>query len=149
MIWLRNFFNSGSGKIMAGVIVVVALFMAFITIKHAWMPAEVALERDRAFIDSETGKGFNHEIEKGEILPIEAPSGHKSGYPAELCYWTKEGTPKTDPTPVLLNVYLGKAGPTFCPDCGRLVVAHNPVAEEGMTPPPTKEQYEKRMASGK
>ena len=76
-------------------------------------------------------KAFRYEIKIGDSVPVKAPSGEKSGYPAELCYWTKDGQPKEDPTPVLLNQYVGKSGPTFCPDCGRLVVNHNPVAVAG------------------
>ena len=60
--------------------------------------------------------------------------------------WTKDGKIKQDPTPVLLNEYAGKPGPTFCPDCGRRVVAHNPPPVIGAKPPPTKEEYAKRQA---
>jgi hypothetical protein len=80
----------------------------------------------------------------GQSIPIKAPSGNNSGYPAELCYWTKDGQAKTDPTPVLLNVLVGKPGPTFCPDCGRLVVGHNPRPGAGVKAPMTQEEWKKR-----
>jgi len=80
-------------------------------------------------------------------MPVLAPSGKNTGYEAELCYWTKDGKPKETPTPVLLNIYKGIKGPTFCPDCGRLVVGHNPPAMEGAKPPPTKDEYTPRYRS--
>lgn len=77
--------------------------------------------------------------------PVKCPdTGKETGYEAELCYWTKDGHPKDEPIPVLLNKYKGDPGPTFCPDCGRLVVYHNPLAVEGHTPPPTEEEYRAR-----
>jgi hypothetical protein len=64
-----------------------------------------------------------------------------------LCFWTADGRPKAEPTPVLLNVLVGKPAPTFCPDCARLVVGRNPGAEPGAAPPPTREAYEQRRAA--
>jgi hypothetical protein len=63
-----------------------------------------------------------------------------TGYPAEACYWTADGGTKTEPTWVLMNAVLGKPGPTFCPDCGRLVVARNPMPGPGVKPPPTQQE---------
>lgn len=100
-----------------------------------------AASQERVFICSETLKPFNHELKTGEGVPIYSPaSGKQTGYPAELCYWTKEGTIKSTPTPVLLNDWLGNRTPTYCPDCGRLVVAHNPVPQGNAKPPPLKSQ---------
>lgn len=98
----------------------------------------------RVFIDATTGKSFNHTIERGETIPVEAPSGGKTGYEAELCFWTKDGQAKDDPTYVLLNEYTGEDGPTFCPDCGRRVVGRNPPPDARSEPPPTREEYESR-----
>lgn len=96
----------------------------------------------RVFIDSETLKPFNYELKLNDTVPVSSPfSGKKTGYPAEMCYWTKDGTIKEEPTPVLLNEAVGKPGPTFCPDCGRLVTAHNPPPQTGATPPPTRDEY--------
>ena len=79
------------------------------------------------YICTETGQSFRHENKMGETLPIYSRfSGKNTGMPAEACYWTVDGKPKNDPTWVLLNEEIGKSGPTFCPDCGRLVVGHNP-----------------------
>jgi hypothetical protein len=145
MVWLRSILDGRAGKPLAIAIVLIVIGLAIYQIKSYFVPSAVAGERERVFIDATTGKGFDHELKLGETFPVEAPSGNKSGYPAELCYWTKDGGIKKDPTPVLLNSWIGKPGPTFCPDCGRLVVGHNPMAMPGMRPPPTREEYEKEM----
>ena len=101
--------------------------------------------RNRWFVCTETGKPFREELKPGITFPIESPhSGKPTGVPAELCYWAKDGKPKEDPTPVLLNERAGKSGPTFCPDCGRLVVAGNPLPLAGAQPPPTQAEYAAR-----
>jgi len=103
---------------------------------------------DRVFIDAETNKPFTYQVKINETIPVSSPfSGKKTGYPAEMCYWTADGKIKETPTPVLLNETVGKEGPTFCPDCGRLVVGHNPRPAEGSTPPPTKEEYAAQQAA--
>ena len=97
---------------------------------------------DPLFIDSVNGETFHMKLELGMTFPVVNPStGQATGYPAELCYWTKDGTVKDDPTAVLLHSYIGKPEPTFCPDCDRLVVPHNPMARPGMRPPPTEPEY--------
>ena len=99
----------------------------------------------RWFVCSETRKPFQKTIEIGMTMPVLSPfSGKNTGYPAELCYWTKDGSIKTDPTPVLLNTYIGDNSPTFCPDCGRLVVGHNPAPVPGHAPPPTRQEWESK-----
>jgi len=142
---LREFLNSPKGRTLsiAGGLVMVAL--AIFLLRRNVGPSEAeAISRDRMFIDAKTGKPFAHEIAMGETIPVTAPSGDKSGYPAELCYWTKDGGTKADPTPVLLKSYIGQSGPTFCPDCGRLVVGHNPMPQPGSKPPPTEAEYKAR-----
>jgi hypothetical protein len=141
MIWLTNVLEKPAGKAAAIMLCVVAIAASGYELKNSLMSSAVSQERERIFIDSTNGKPFNHYLEKGESIPVDAPSGGKTGYPAELCYWTKDGQPKTDPTPVLLNMWIGKPGPTFCPDCGRLVVPNNPIALPGRRPPPTQEEY--------
>lgn len=74
-----------------------------------------------------TLKHFQHERESGETFPYYSPyTKDQTAYPAETCYWTKDGKAKLEPTYVLLNEYIKKQGPTLCPDCGRLVEPHNP-----------------------
>jgi hypothetical protein len=138
-----NFLEKPAAKTIAIVLCVGAIATAGYIVKNSLMPSTVSRERHRIFIDSTNGKSFEHDLQKGEGIPVEAPSGGNTGYPAELCYWTKDGQAKTDPTPVLLNSWIGKPGPTFCPDCGRLVVPNNPPATPGRRPPPTEEEYEK------
>ena len=135
-------------KTVAVILAIGAIGVAVYIVKNSLFSSVVTEERTRWFVDAATGEGFRHELQVGESIPIVAPSGNKSGYPAELCYWTKEGTPKADPTPVLLNSYIGKPEPTFCPDCGRLVVGRNPVPKPGMRPPPTREEWEKEHMVG-
>jgi hypothetical protein len=94
------------------------------------------------FIDSETGQTFHLRVEPGMSIPVKSPyTGRATGYVAELCYWTKDGQIKSDPTAVLMNQDIGKPGPTFCPDCGRLVIPHNPIPRPGDRPPPTEAEY--------
>jgi hypothetical protein len=148
MALLTNVLEKPAGKTAAVVLLIVAVAAAGYAIKSSFVSSTVTDERTRIFVDATTGQGFRHELQLGETIPVEAPSGNKTGYPAELCYWTKDGKVKSDPTPVLLNSYIGKPGPTFCPDCGRLVVPRNPVAQPGMRPPPTREQWERQHIVG-
>ncbi len=127
-------------------VVLVLVIVAVYQVRSFMSPdATVAYANAPLFIDSETGKTFRVTLEDGMSIPVKSPStGKMTGYKAELCYWTKDGKPKTDPTPVLMNEDVGKPGPTFCPDCGRLVVHHNPVATADRTPPPTRDEYAAR-----
>ena len=142
---LREFLNSPKGKTLSIAFAVVFVLAAAFFVWRALGPSDAeAIASDRVFIDAKTGHAFKHELKMGEVLPIEAPSGGKTGYPAELCYWTKDGQPKKDPTPVLMKSLLGQDGPTFCPDCGRLVVGHNPAPGPGVKVPPTEAEYKAR-----
>lgn len=142
---MREFFNKPAGKAVAIALVVIGLGLAVWTIYSNFQPSAVdrAIISEQIFIDATTGKVFDYTLKRGDTIPVMAPTGKKTGYLAELCFWTKDGKPKSTPTPVLLNSAIGKSGPTFCPDCGRLVVGRNPPAGPGMTPPPTKDEYEK------
>jgi hypothetical protein len=123
---LREFFDSTAGKLTAAVICVVALLILYVSARPRNDAAD--LSSRRTFICSETNKPFTAKLETGMTIPIKSPfSGKNTGYPAELCYWTKDGGVRKEPFPVLLKRTLDPtAGPTFCPDCGRLVVGHNP-----------------------
>lgn len=79
-------------------------------------------------MDSETGEYIEQFPFTGErlVFPAVNPkTGKKTLFPVELCYWTKDGRAKIDPTPVILNQWLGKPGQTICPDCGRPVSKGN------------------------
>jgi hypothetical protein len=144
---LRKFLNTNAGKILAiGALGVLVLLAGYVLWSNLGPSEGARLSTDRMFIDAKTGKPFEHTLRPGDVIPVKAPSGENSGYPAELCYWTADGKIKQDPTPVLVNARMGKPGPTFCPDCGRLVVVHNPTPDPNSKPPPTKAEYEKRQA---
>jgi hypothetical protein len=140
----QRFFATRNGQVVAGIVVGVGVIAAILAIRSAWRSDIATFSRERPFVDAATGKPFEYTISVGDTYPVNAPSGGKTGYPAELCYWTKDGKPKTDPTPVLLNAWTKKPGPTFCPDCGRLVVPHNPPPRPGDAPPPTATEYSAR-----
>ena len=143
MTALRNFLKTGPGKAAGiGLTVLAVGVMVYSIYSNLGDDVVTANSRQRIYICAKTGKSFGHTIKLGDSTPVESPhSGEKTGYPAELCYWTADGGMKTEPTPVLLNAYAGKTGPTFCPECKRLVVGQNPPAQAGMTPPPTEDQY--------
>lgn len=138
--------NSPRGRPVAMVLGIIGLLGAVYFIWNSLGPSDAAASStDRIFICSETGKTFRHTISIGETMPVKSPhSGKNTGYEPELCYWTADGQPKPDPTYVLLNDAVGKSGPTFCPDCKRLVVGLNPPAAPGMKPPPKESEYSSR-----
>src|SRR5688572_26256265 len=129
---LREFFKTPVGMAIAAVSVAIGLFFAIGAIRGFVTTEAENLSANRMFIDSKTGEPYPIELEVGMPMPAPAPSGGNTGYPSEKCYWTKDGKTKKEPTYVLLNVYLGQKDPTFCPDCGRLVVSHNPAPGEGV-----------------
>ncbi len=93
--------------------------------RYAPPPPEVDTPKV-VYMCAETDKTFLHTPVTGEIEPILSPhTQRKTGYRPESCYWTKDGKQKKQPTYIILNEVLGKKGPTICPDCGRLVDAHN------------------------
>ena len=143
---LREYVNSKAGYGVAALIGLLGLAVVVWGVKRNFGDSDGASSsRERVFICAETLKPFNHDLKEGEGVPVYSPhSGKQTGYPAELCFWKKDGTVKDSPTAVLLNEWAGKKGPTFCPDCGRLVVAHNPAPHAGSKPPPLKEQYAAR-----
>jgi hypothetical protein len=140
---IRKFLDSSAGKAVAGIVVVVGLVIAFYSLRGLTASEGEEASSKRMFIDAETMQSFRYTVAPGTKIPVKAPSGKETGYPADACTWTKDGKVKAEPTWVMVNDWLGKKEPTFCPDCGRLVVGHNPPAAEGMTPPPTKEEYAK------
>jgi hypothetical protein len=147
---VRKFLESSTGKMVAVGLIVLALIIMWVSVRASFGPSSAGKASvDRLFIDAKTGKTFEYTLKKGDVAPILAPSGDKTGYPAELCYWTADGGTRKDPVPVLLNIYKGDNSPTFCPDCGRLVVGHNPRPEEGRKPPPKKDEYKPRRSTAR
>jgi hypothetical protein len=141
---LRELMNGSGGKIAAIFVALLCLTAAGWAVWSSVAPSDAAAAaNDPWFVDAETGKAFHMQLKVGMSIPVKSPfMGHMTGYPAELCYWTKDGHVKKDPTPVLLNSEIDKPGPTFCPDCGRLVVRHNPIPMPGKAPPPTQAEWE-------
>jgi hypothetical protein len=140
---LRRLLNTPAGR-AAGVALSLAFVAAAVFALRGTLADgdAVAASRDRLFICAKTGKTFEHQLRPGDRVPVESPhSGERTGYQAELCYWTAAGPAKDEPTPVLLNEFAGRSGATFCPDCNRLVVGHNPRPDSGRTAPPTQTEY--------
>lgn len=121
----RGPLSGGLGIIVVFVLLSVA---GFSTYKLFTAPPEAPANPQ--FVDvicAVTMKHFQHERQSGENYPFYSPfTKERTAYPAETCYWTRDGKAKLEPTYVLLNEYIKKPGPTICPDCGRLVEAHNP-----------------------
>jgi len=141
----REFLKTKAGRMAAFAGAVLALIIFAYAMYGFFGPNEAeAVSATRTFVDASTGKPFKVTLEVGMPIPCKAPSGNMTGYPAELCYWTKDGKIKDSPTAVLLNETVGKTGPTFCPDCGRLVIGHNPQPKPGKNPPPTEAEYKSR-----
>jgi hypothetical protein len=140
---LREFLKGGAGKAAAAAVGVIGIVAIFVSMRGVMTSEGEELSANRMFVDAETGKPFAYKLSGNAEIPAPAPSGKKTGYPAEKCFWTKDGKAKDEPTYVLLNMWRGSSEPTFCPDCGRLVVGHNPTPAPGVRPPPTKEEYAK------
>src|SRR5437870_13906692 len=100
---IRKALRTPTGMAIGVVVVLVGLGTAIYSLKGAFTSEGASLSADRVFIDAITNKPFEHELQMGDVIPVKAPSGGKTGYPAEACYWTKDGKVKTDPTYVLLN----------------------------------------------
>lgn len=108
--------------------VIAFLFIGYKTFTGFRSPT-AELSRTRVMIDAATGDIITRfRLEDGMSMPYPHPrTGERTVWPAEACFWTADGKAKLEPTYVLLNEFVGKPGPTKCPDCGRDVVRHNPM----------------------
>ncbi len=142
----QKFLRTRAGTVCLVIFALASASYGALILKHMFGASEaVSLASDRIFICADTLKSFHVSISTNTPIPAYSPySGKYTGYPAELCYWDKDGGILKTPTPVLMNSWMGRSGPTFCPYCGRLVVGHNPIAQPGRTPPPTLEEYKAR-----
>lgn len=112
----------GLSVVLLGVAIFTAYYQIYVNVKQ-----EPYSEVPVMYICSETGKQFQHVIKINEESPVLSPfSNKRTGYRAEKCYWSPDGKLRDYPTYVLLNEHCGKPGPTTCPECGRVVVPHNP-----------------------
>ncbi len=100
----------------------------------SWNESPLAQSRKATLKDSETGEVFeDFSTPSAESSPFENPkTGKRTLYPAEACYWTKDGKAKFPPTFVILNERLGVNAPTKCPDCGRNVRRFNPLPPDNL-----------------
>jgi hypothetical protein len=151
---LRQKLNDGgrAAAVAAIAVIVIGVLVLFVAARSSFGPSSAAVHNgERVYICSESGKTFTYSPTPGaKLFPVRSPySGKDTGYPAQLCYWTADGKIKKDPTPVLMNSYIGKKGPTFCPDCNRLVPVNNPVVTDGAPPPPTRDEYYARRKAHK
>lgn len=129
--------ESGGGRsgLRQRVLLVIAVAVLIGAVLLAWRGLSsgpnTRIASDRVFMCADCGKLFEHRITLGEIEPIECPNrkcGKKSAWIAETCYWTKDGKAKLEPTYVILKkrMHVDTDEKTYCPDCGREVVGHNP-----------------------
>jgi len=118
--------SGGLGLVVVALLLGMAGYTTYRTFTNP--PAVDRKPQYSEMICAKTLKHFKHLMNEGEAIPVPSPfSKERTGYPAEKCFWTKENNAKLEPDFVLLNEYIGKPGPTLCPVCGRLVVAHNPM----------------------
>lgn len=142
---VKQLLQGNTGVIAAVVLLLLGGGAMYWTVFAGDGRSDLAEDNSNIWFVDEAGQSFKVRLTVGMSAQIERNG--KKAYPAELCFWTKDGKPKTTPTPVLLNSNLGKSEPTFCPDCGRLVVGRNPPAREGANPPPTEAEYKARRES--
>ncbi len=142
---IQAWLQTDAGKAV-GILGALVCLGAGIYILHGMVGPSAAeqIGNERMYIDAE-GNTFTHAIVSGEKLPVySSASGKEDGYPAEECWWTPDGQIASQPTYVLLNSYIGKSGPTFCPVCHRMVHIHNPAPRIGETAPQTEQEYNQR-----
>ncbi len=141
----EEWLHSGPGRITVITVLIITLAAGAWTMQRYFGPDSAKRFSDNPlFIDSVTGKAFHYDLKTGDTIPVMSPfTGHNTGYPAAFSYWSRGGRILRRPEPVLLNSWLGKAGPTFAPLSGRMVTAHEKPPRPGSPPPPTRAQYEK------
>jgi hypothetical protein len=143
---VRRFLQGAGGKATALILFTLIGVAVYRSVRDFSTSAGETANR-RLYICAETSKSYEITLDPSTPCPAPSPySGKNTGYPAELCYWTKDGSIKSEPTAVLLKMWTStdwsSHEPTFCPDCGRLVVRHNPRPKPGDRPPPTQAEYE-------
>lgn len=122
--------DAGSSRVALKVAVAVGLLLvsAVLLIRTLGGDDPAAASRRRIAIDSLTNEVLEITVGEGSRPPWRNPkTGGDTLYPAEACYWNKDGTAKLKPTYVFVKEYAGIDEDTYCPDCGRLVVPHNPM----------------------
>ena len=122
--------NSGQMLKLAGALLAFLLTGAVV----AWQvlsrePDIGALSASTTVIDAESGEVVRRfPLPLDKVHPWTNPkTGRDTLYPAEPCFWDKDGSVMPEPTWVLVNDYMGKPGETKCPHCARRVVPRNPM----------------------
>jgi hypothetical protein len=140
---VREFLASKGGRVAAAAAIVAMSAVIYASSREYFSEADFAGDsRTRTFICAETGRPFKHTLTIGDEFPLLSPHSDKhTGYPAELCYWSADGGVNVKPTHVLLNPLRGQRGPTFCPDCDRLVTEMNEPPRAGIAAPPTRAEH--------
>ncbi len=100
-------------------------------------PAEMA-SNTRMLQCESTKQVFPHDLQLGEVPPLKCEiCGKNDAYSPEKCFWTKDANGKwaikETPTYVILPNRIDKengASSIPCPDCGHIVVGHNPKPEQ-------------------
>ncbi|MBY0307389.1 MAG: hypothetical protein K2Q09_01475 [Phycisphaerales bacterium] len=124
-----NQHGARKNAVVVGACVLSLLLLAFVISRALFGGESAASVAERGvFVDSQTGEVFEgFAIPAVGHFPYKNPkTGTETLYPAEACFWAKDGTIKAKPTYVLLNELVGKPGQTMCPDCGRPVKRRNP-----------------------
>ena len=141
---IRDFLNTPAGKVSGLVLVLAGIAIAAFSTWSTYGASTPSAPSKFTYICSETGKTFQVSSKEGMKFPVDSPfSGKATGYPATPCFWNKDGTIRSSPNWVLLNETKGAMGPTFCPECGRLVEQNPREPAPGERPPPTKAEYER------
>jgi len=122
--------------IVAAIAVVSLLSLGYVvwTSVSAWRNSPELAARTMPVVDAETGKVYpEYRADRGASFPFKSPeTGKNTLYPAEACYWTKDGKAKFPPNYVILNERLGKPGQTRCPECGKTVKLYNPMPPDAL-----------------
>lgn len=111
---IRGFLDSGGGKALVGVLfVAIILFVGVRFFNVAKSRAPIYNDVRYMHIDTQEMRWYK--------IGQRPPEGF---YPVEYCFNNQCGP--DGGTPVILNAYVGRPGPTKCPKCDAPVTAHNP-----------------------
>ena len=118
------------------VLVVVAAGLAALAICIVWRAKSdpvAAAANTRTLMDAETQEMVEVRVDEdlGPFPIVNPKTGRRTLYPTEVS--CANACAAQGGTHVILNQYLGKEGPTYCPACGAEVRFHNP----GPGQPPT------------